>query len=103
MPVDRVVKVPEGVFFATAASVLFKGVTVEYLIRRCYAVKAGEVVLLHSAAGGIGLIACQWLKNIGATIIGTVSSARKVELARAAGCDHPINYHEQAFVAVTQS
>lgn len=102
IPAGRVVKVPDGVSSAAAASILFKGVTVEYLIRRCYAVQAGEAVLLHSAAGGIGRIACQWLKHVGATIIGTVGSAEKAVAARASGCDYPINYREQDFVAATR-
>ncbi len=98
MPADRVVILPEAISEETGAAMMLQGMTVEYLIRRTYPVKAGETVLLHAAAGGIGLIACQWLKQIGATVIGTVGSPEKAELARAHGCDHPINYREESFV-----
>src|SRR4051794_12170078 len=78
MPVDRLVKVPDGVTDQQAAAVMLKGMTVQYLIRRTYKVQAGETVLFHAAAGGVGLIACQWLKALGATVIGTVGSDEKV-------------------------
>ncbi|WP_024510327.1 quinone oxidoreductase [Bradyrhizobium sp. ARR65] len=97
-PAARVVKPPAAVSSKAAASLIFKGLTVEYLIRRCYQVKAGDVVLWHAAAGGIGLIACQWLKAMGATVIGTVGSEDKAKLVRANGCDHPIVYTNQNFV-----
>ena len=98
MPADRVVVLPDAIADETGAAMMLQGMTVEYLIRRTYPVKAGETVLLHAAAGGIGLIACQWLKHLGATVIGTVGSPEKAELARAHGCDHPINYREERFV-----
>ena len=90
IPAARVVKLPKGVSSDIAAALIFKGLTVEYLMRRLYAVKAGETVLWHAIAGGVGTIACQWLKHIGATVIGTVSSEDKVAVARANGCDHVI-------------
>ena len=98
MPADRVVTLPAAISEETGAAMMLQGMTVEYLIRRTYPVKSGETVLLHAAAGGIGLIACQWLKHLGATVIGTVGSPEKAELARAHGCDHPINYREESFV-----
>ena len=98
MPADRVVALPDAIADETGAAMMLQGMTVEYLIRRTYRVKAGETVLLHAAAGGVGLIACQWLKHLGATVIGTVGSPEKAELARAHGCDHPVNYREESFV-----
>lgn len=98
MPADRLVKLPEEIDDTTAAAMMLQGMTVQYLIRRTYRVKAGETVLLHAAAGGVGLIACQWLKDLGATVIGTVGSDQKAELARAHGCDHPIVYTRENFV-----
>ena len=77
---------------------MLKGMTVQYLIRRTYPVKAGETVLFHAAAGGVGLIACQWLKALGATVIGTVGSQEKAALAKAHGCDHTILYNTENFV-----
>jgi NADPH:quinone reductase len=97
IPAARVVKLPEDVAARDAAALIFKGLTVEYLIRRCYRVQAGDVVLLHAAAGGIGLIACQWLRHLGATIIGTVGSEEKAELARAHGCQHTVIYTKESF------
>lgn len=99
IPAARCVPLPEGIDSVTAASLIFKGLTVEYLIRRCHEVRAGDTVLWHAAAGGVGLIACQWLRHIGATVIGTVRSDAKAEAARAAGCDHPINVRREDFVA----
>ena len=90
LPAAQLVPIPDGVEDATAAAVMLKGMTAQYLIRRTYAVKAGETVLFHAAAGGVGLIACQWLKAIGATVIGTVGTDAKAEVARAHGCDHVI-------------
>lgn len=98
MPADRLVKLPEQIDDSTAAAMMLQGMTVQYLIRRTYRVKAGETVLLHAAAGGVGLIACQWLKELGATVIGTVGSDQKAELAKAHGCDHPIVYTRENFV-----
>jgi NADPH2:quinone reductase len=90
IPAVKVVKIPEGVDDRTAAAMMLKGMTVEYLLCRTYPVKAGETILFHAAAGGVGLIACQWAKAIGATVIGTVSTEAKAELAKAHGCDHAI-------------
>jgi NADPH:quinone reductase len=90
MPAGILVPIPEGVADQTAAAVMLKGMTTQYLIRRTYPVKPGETVLFHAAAGGVGLIACQWLKAIGATVIGTVGSDEKAVVARAHGCDHVI-------------
>ncbi|HEX9646327.1 MAG TPA: quinone oxidoreductase [Alphaproteobacteria bacterium] len=99
MPADRVVKVPDGIDHDTAAAMMLKGMTAEYLLRRTYPVKKGDVILFHAAAGGVGLIACQWAKAIGATVIGTVGTDQKAELARAHGCDHPIVYTREDLVA----
>ena len=77
---------------------MLQGMTAEYLLRRTFRVEAGQTVLFHAAAGGVGLIACQWLKQLGATVIGTVGSEQKAELARAHGCDHPIVYTKENFV-----
>lgn len=92
---DRLVPLPVGVAFEIAAAALLKGMTVEYLIHRTYPVATGDTVLWHAAAGGVGLIACQWLKRLGATVIGTVGSEEKAELARARGCDHTILYRQE--------
>ena len=97
MPVDRLVRVPDGITDRQAAAMMLKGMTVQYLIRRTYRVQPGETVLFHAAAGGVGLIACQWLKALGATVIGTVGSDEKAELARAHGCDHVIVYTREDF------
>ena len=95
---DRVVKIPDGIDDQTAAAMMLKGLTAHYLLRRCYAVRPGDTVLFHAAAGGVGLIACQWAKHLGATVIGTVGNHEKAELAKAHGCDHPILYKEQDFL-----
>lgn len=92
MPWHRLVKLPDSIPDEMAGAMMLQGMTVEYLIRRTYPVKAGDNVLFHAAAGGVGLIACQWLKQIGATVIGTVGSPEKAELAKAHGCDHTILY-----------
>jgi NADPH2:quinone reductase len=99
IPVERLVKLPDGVSEETAAAMLLKGMTVEYLVRRCRPVRAGETVLFHAAAGGVGLIACQWLRELGVTVIGTVGSRDKAEIARAHGCTHTIVYTEEDFSA----
>jgi NADPH2:quinone reductase len=96
---DRLVKVPDGVSDEQAAAMMLKGMTAEYLLRRTYNVKAGDTILFHAAAGGVGLIAGQWAKHLGATTIGTAGSTQKVELARANGYDHVINYREKDFAA----
>jgi len=97
----KVVKVPAGVDDRTAAAMMLKGMTAQYLIRQVYKVQAGDTILIHAAAGGVGLIVCQWAKALGATVIGTVSSDAKAELAKANGCDHPIVYSRDDFVEKT--
>jgi NADPH2:quinone reductase len=98
VPADRMVKIPEGISDEQAASIMLKGMTVHYLIHSTYAVKAGDTVLWHAAAGGVGLLACQWLKALGATVIGTVGSPEKAKLAKAHGADHVIDYSKENFV-----
>ena len=99
VPADRVVKLPDAISSEQAAAMMLQGMTAHMLLRRVHAVKAGETILVHAAAGGVGLILCQWAKALGATVIGTVGSNEKAELARAHGCDHPIVYTRQDFVA----
>jgi NADPH2:quinone reductase len=89
-PADRLVKIPPGVDDKTAAAMMLKGLTTQYLIRRTYRVKKGDTILMHAAAGGVGLILCQWAKHLGANVIGTVGSDEKAELAKKAGCKHVI-------------
>ncbi|MEY2932160.1 MAG: hypothetical protein RL033_2909 [Pseudomonadota bacterium] len=91
---EQLVPIPEGVSDEVAAAVLLKGMTVEFLVRRTHPVRAGETVLWHAAAGGVGLLACQWLRHLGARVIGTVGSREKAELAQRHGCDVPILYKE---------
>ncbi len=98
IPADRVVKLPDSIDDQTAAAMMLQGMTVEYLIKRCFPVKPGDTVLWQAAAGGVGLMACQWLKHIGATVIGTAGSEEKCALAKAHGADHVINYREENFV-----
>jgi NADPH2:quinone reductase len=98
VPAERMVKVPKGISDEQAASMMLKGMTVHYLIFTTYKVKKGDTVLWHAAAGGVGLIACQWLKKLGVTTIGTVGSDDKVKLAKAHGCHHVINYSRENFV-----
>lgn len=98
MPADRVVRLPDAISDQTAAGMMLKGMTAEYLLRRTYAVKAGDVILLHAAAGGVGQIASQWAKYLGASVIATVGTEEKAELARANGCDHVIVYTRENFV-----
>lgn len=97
MPVDKVVKLPDAIAEETAAAMMLKGLTAQYLLRQTYRVKAGDSILIHAAAGGVGLIVCQWAKHLGATVIGTVGSDQKAELAKAHGCDHAILYREENF------
>ena len=99
MPADKLVKIPAGVSDQQAASMMLKGMTAQYLIRRTFRVKPGDTILMHAAAGGVGSIVCQWAKHLGATVIGTVGSEAKVALARSYGCDHVINYATEDFVA----
>ncbi len=90
IPADRLLKLPEAIQDVTAAAMILKGLTAQYLLRQTYKVKRGDTILCHAAAGGVGLILCQWAKHLGATVIGTVSSDDKAAIARAHGCDHPI-------------
>lgn len=99
IPAAQLLKLPDGIDDKTAAAMMLKGLTVQYLIRQTYRVKAGETILLHAAAGGVGLILSQWAKHLGASVIGTVSSDEKAEQARAHGCDHTIVYSREDFVA----
>jgi NADPH2:quinone reductase len=99
IPADRLVKLPDAIDFKTAAAMMLQGMTAQYLLRRTYRVQAGDTILIQAAAGGVGLIVCQWAKALGATVIGTVSSDEKAALAKAHGCDHPIVYTREDFVA----
>lgn len=99
---DRLVKVPDGIADETAAAMMLQGMTVQYLIRRTYRVQPGDTILIHAAAGGVGLILCQWASSLGARVIGTVSSEAKADLARAHGCAHPVITTQQDFVAVVK-
>lgn len=94
MPAEKAVKLPDEIDTRQAAGMMLKGMTVEYLLYRTYAVQPGDVVLFHAAAGGVGLIACQWLKQIGATVVGTAGSPEKAALAKAHGCDHVLHYKD---------
>ncbi len=98
MPANRVVKIPEGISDGQAAAMMLQGLTVQYLVRRTYPVKSGDTILVHAAAGGVGLMLCQWAKYLGATVIGTVSTPEKAALAKAHGCDHTILYTQEDFV-----
>lgn len=97
MASDKVIALPDAIDERTAAAMMLKGLTAQYLLRQTYTVKAGDSILIHAAAGGVGLIVCQWAKHLGATVIGTVGSAEKAELAKAHGCDHAILYREENF------
>jgi NADPH2:quinone reductase len=99
IPADRLVKLTEAIADDQAAGMMLKGMTAEYLLRRTYKVKAGDTILIHAAAGGVGLIAGQWARHLGATVIGTAGSPEKAELARAHGYHHVINYRTEDFVA----
>lgn len=99
MPADRLVPLPDAIDDRTAAAMMLQGMTVHYLLRRTYRVKPGDTILVHAAAGGVGLIACQWARHLGATVIGTVGSDEKAALAKANGCDHPIVYTREDIVA----
>ncbi len=98
IPADRLVKVPDGISDKQAAAMMLKGLTTQYLIRRTFRVQSGQTVLFHAAAGGVGLIACQWLKSLGVSVIGTVGSEEKAKLAKAHGCAHTIIYTKENFV-----
>ncbi|HJN04213.1 MAG TPA: quinone oxidoreductase [Alphaproteobacteria bacterium] len=96
---DRLVVLPDSIADETAAAMMLKGLTAQYLVRQVRAPVAGDVVLVHAAAGGVGLIACQWAKHMGATVIGTVGSDSKIDTARVHGCDHVVNYESEDFAA----
>ncbi len=98
IPAERLVKLSAGITDQQAAAMMLKGLTTQYLLRQTYRVKPGDTILFHAAAGGVGLIACQWAKHLGATVIGTVGSKAKAELAKAHGCDHVIDYTKEDFV-----
>jgi NADPH2:quinone reductase len=95
LPADRLLKLPASIDFRTGAAMMLQGLTAAYLLRRTYRVQPGDAVLIHAAAGGVGLIACQWAKALGATVIGTTSSEAKAALARAHGADHVIFYNRE--------
>ena len=99
VPADRAVKLPDNISYEQAAGMMLKGLTVQYLVRRTFKVEKGMNVLMHAAAGGVGLILCQWANHLGANVIGTVGSKDKAELAHANGCHHTILYRDEDFVA----
>ncbi len=99
MPAGSLVKLPDSISFETAAAMMLQGLTVQYLFNRTFPLKGGETILFHAAAGGVGLIACQWARALGVTMIGTVGSDEKAELAKAYGCTHTINYNKEDFLA----
>jgi NADPH2:quinone reductase len=98
MPADILLRLPDAIDFETAAAMMLQGMTVQYLLKRTYPVKAGDTILFHAAAGGVGLIACQWARALGVNLIGTVGSNEKAELAKAHGAAHVINYNTENFV-----
>jgi len=98
MPADRLVKLPKSIGFETGAAMMLKGMTVQYLLRRTYKVQKGQTILFHAAAGGVGLIATQWAKALGVTVIGTVGSEEKAAIAKSHGCDHVILYKKENIV-----
>jgi NADPH2:quinone reductase len=98
MPADILVKLPDAISFETGAAMMLQGLTVQYLLKQTYPVKAGETILFHAAAGGVGLIACQWARALGVNLIGTVGSNEKAELAKAHGAAHVINYNSEDVV-----
>jgi NADPH2:quinone reductase len=99
LPADRAVKLPDGISYEQAAAMMLKGMTTQYLLRRTYKVQKGDNILVHAAAGGVGLIACQWANHLGANVIGTVGSKDKAELAKKNGAHHVILYRDEDFVA----
>jgi NADPH2:quinone reductase len=98
MPAEVLIKIPDGISDRTASTLIMKGLTVQYLFRQVFPLKAGDTILYHAAAGGVGLIACQWARAIGVTMIGTVGSDEKAAVAKANGCAHVINYNKENFV-----
>lgn len=99
VPADRCVLLPDDISESTAAAMMLRGLTAHYLLRRTYRVQPGDTILVHAAAGGVGLILCSWARALGATVIGTVGSPEKAALAKEYGCTHPVNYTTQDFVA----
>jgi NADPH:quinone reductase len=99
MPADKLVKIPDGVDDKTAAAMMLKGLTAQYLLRRTYKVQSGDAVLVHAASGGVGMILTQWAKHLGAMVIGTVGSPQKATVAKSHGCDHTILYRIENFAA----
>jgi NADPH2:quinone reductase len=99
IPAHRLVKLPAAISSRQAAAMMLQGMTARYLLHGCFPLKAGDTLLIHAAAGGVGLLVCQWAKHKGARVLGTVGSPAKAELAKAHGCDHPILYREEDFVA----
>ena len=102
IPAHRLIKLPESIPSRQGAAMMLQGMTARYLLKGCYGVKKGDVILIHAAAGGVGSIVCQWAKHLGATVIGTAGSPQKAEIARANGCDYPILYNEKDFAAKTR-
>jgi NADPH2:quinone reductase len=102
IPAHRLVQLPEKISFQQGAAMMLQGMTARYLLRGCYDVKKSDTILIHAAAGGVGSIVCQWAKHLGATVIGTVGTPAKAELARTHGCDHPILYNDEDFTARTK-
>ena len=102
IPAHRLVKLPDGISFDQGAAMMLQGMTARYLLRGCFDVKRGDTILIHAAAGGVGSIVCQWAKHLGATVIGTVGSEQKADIAKANGCDHPILYNTEDFSARTR-
>jgi NADPH2:quinone reductase len=98
MPAAALVKLPDAIDFETGAAMMLQGLTVQYLFRRTFPLRGGETILFHAAAGGVGLIACQWARALGVTMIGTVGSDEKAALAKAHGCTHTVNYNKENFV-----
>jgi NADPH2:quinone reductase len=98
IPADRLVKLPDNIDSRTAAAMMLQGMTARYLLAGCYQAKEGDTVLIHAAAGGVGSIAVQWASHLGVTVIGTAGSKEKIELAKANGCTHAINYEEEDFL-----
>jgi len=101
IPAHRLVPLPDGIPAVQAAGMMLRGMTARYLLFGCFPVKRGDTILIHAAAGGVGLLVCQWARHLGATVLGTVGSAAKAELARANGCHHPILYRDEDFVSRT--
>ncbi|MBF0323837.1 MAG: quinone oxidoreductase [Alphaproteobacteria bacterium] len=102
IPAHRLLKLPDSISETQAAGMMLKGMTAQYLLRRTYRVQKGDTILVHAAAGGVGLLLCQWADHLGATVIGTVGSPEKAELAKAHGCHHPILYRDTDFVAAVR-